>query len=207
MSTQPYPVRLVGGDDLGRSRLTVLVRLILIIPHVIVVWAYGIAALVVVIISWFAALFTGRVPDGMHEFIAGYMRYYTRVLAYGSLAADPYPPFGPGGGYPVDLDVDPPVAQNRLTVLFRIILVIPCYLLVAYILQPVAAIVSIICWFAALFTGRVPQGLQNALLFCLRFGARTFAYFYLVNPRYPAFSGDPSAPSLPVSQGALPPLP
>ena len=44
MSTLSYPVRLVGGDDLRRSRLTVFFRLLLLIPHVIVLALYGIAA-------------------------------------------------------------------------------------------------------------------------------------------------------------------
>ena len=37
-----------------------------------------IAAYVVLLIAWFAALFTGRVPAGMHGFLAGYLRYSTR---------------------------------------------------------------------------------------------------------------------------------
>ena len=76
----------------------------------------------VVVIAWFAALFTGRVPDGLHNFIAGYLRYCARVHAYGAILANPFPPFGAGGTYPVDLEIDPPVPQSRLTVLFRIIL-------------------------------------------------------------------------------------
>jgi hypothetical protein len=205
MSTSSYPVRLVGGQDLERSRLTVFFRIFLLIPHLIVLWLYGIAAGIVTIIAWFAALFAGRVPQGMHEFIAGYLRYYIRVEAYGGILADPFPPFGSGDRYPVDLEIDPPVAQNRLTVFFRILLVLPCYVLMAYALQPLLALIAIACWFVALFTGRVPEGLQNVGLFCLRFSARTMAYLYLVNPRYPAFGDTPA--SLPADQTALPPLP
>jgi hypothetical protein len=205
MSTSSYPIRLVGGNELERSRLTVFFRLFLLIPHLIVVWLYGIAAAIVAIIAWFAALFTGRVPDGLHEFLAGYLRYYIRVCAYGALLADPFPPFGPGGSYPVDLEIDPPVEQSRLTVFFRIVLVLPCYVLMAYALQPLLALIAIACWFVALFTGRVPEGLQNVGVFCLRFTARTMAYLYLVNPRYPAFGDTPA--SLPADQTALPPLP
>ena len=62
MSSPLYPVRLVGGHDLQRSRLTVFFRLILLIPHVIVTSLYGIVAFIAVVIAWFAALFTGRVP-------------------------------------------------------------------------------------------------------------------------------------------------
>jgi hypothetical protein len=205
MSTPSYPVRLIGGDDLERSRLTVFFRLFLLIPHVIVLWLYGIGAGVVTIIAWFAALFTGRVPEGMHEFIAGYVRYHIRVGAYGAILADPFPPFGSGDSYPIDLEIDRPVAQNRLTVFFRIILVLPCYVLMAYALQPLLALIAIACWFVALFTGRVPEGLQNVGKFCLRFSARTIAYLYLVNPRYPAFGDTPG--TLQSDQTALPPLP
>lgn len=207
MSALPYPVRLTGGEDLGRSRLTVLLRIFLLIPHAIVLFLYAIAATIVVIIAWFAALFTGRVPDGMHGFIAGYLRYYTRVTAYAAIIADPFPPFGPGDTYPVDLEIDPPVSQNRLTVFFRALLVLPCYVLVSYALQPLLYLVAIACWFVALFTGRVPSGLQSVGLFVLRFNSRTFAYLYLVNPRYPSFSGDSGSASLPADQTALPPIP
>ena len=59
-------------------------------------------------------------PVGLHDFIAGYLRYSTRVLAYAYILADPFPPFGAGGSYPVDVEVDPPVSQSRLTVFFRV---------------------------------------------------------------------------------------
>jgi hypothetical protein len=204
MSTSPYPVRLVGGDDLGRSRLTVFFRVILLIPHVIVLWFYAIIALIAVLIAWFAALFTGRVPEGLHNFIAGYLRYYVRVLAYAAILADPFPPFGGGGTYPVDLEIDPPAPQGRLGVFFRFLLAIPC-LVVANVLQYLLYLVAIGNWFVALFTGRVPEGLETLGMFCLRFVIRTHAYVLLVNRRYPAFGDTPG--SLPVDQVALPPLP
>lgn len=204
MSTQPYPVRLVGGNDLERSRLTVFFRLFLLIPHIIVLYVYGAVTLIVVVIAWFAALFTGRVPDGLHTFIAGFLRYYVRVGAYGAILSDPFPPFGGGGTYPVDLEIDPPVAQGRLGVFFRGLLVIPC-LIIVYPLQIAIELVAIGNWFVVLFAGRVPGGLQSLGMFCLRFYSRTYAYWMLVNPRYPAFGDAPA--TLPADQGALPPIP
>ena len=47
-------------------------RLFLLIPHAIFLWLYGIGAGIVGIIAWFAALFTGRVPDGLHDFIVSF---------------------------------------------------------------------------------------------------------------------------------------
>jgi hypothetical protein len=204
MSTPMYPVRLVGGHDLERSRLTVFFRIILLIPHVIVLTLYGIATYVVAIIAWFAALFTGSVPEGMHNFIAGFVRYYARVGAYGGILANPYPPFGTGGDYPVDLEIDPPVAQNRLTVFFRIILAIPAWFVMS-ILQYLLELLAIGNWIVAVITGRVPNGMQNLGMFCLRFMTRTQAYLFLVNPRYPAFGDTPG--SLPADAASLPPLP
>jgi hypothetical protein len=81
MSTPSHPIRLVGGHDLQRSRLTVFFRLILVIPHVIVLAVYAIGVFFAEIIAWFAALFTGRVPLSLHDFIGGYLRYSARVLA------------------------------------------------------------------------------------------------------------------------------
>lgn len=205
MSTPPYPVRLVGGEDLRRSRLTVFFRSILIIPHVIVLFFWGIAAYFAIVIAWFAALFTARVPEGLHGFIAGYLRYVTRVWAYGSIVADPFPPFGSGGSYPVDLEIDPPVRQNRWSVFFRYLLAIPC-LFVAYVLRLLVNLVAIGLWFVALFTARVPGGLQDVGLFVLRFESRTFAYVALLTPRYPAFGDTPGAPPE-LDQTALPPVP
>jgi hypothetical protein len=205
MSTSSYPVRLVGGQDLERSRLTVFFRIILLIPHIIVLALYGIAVIFAAIAAWFAALFTGRVPEGLHGFIAGYLRYYVRVGSYATIVANPFPPFGPGGSYPVDLEIDPPVEQSRLTVFFRFFLALPCLILSSYALRPLLELLAIGNWFIALFLGRVPEGMQKVCLFCIRFDSRTQAYLLLVSARYPAFGDTPG--SLPADQAALPPLP
>jgi Domain of unknown function (DUF4389) len=70
-----HPVGLVVTDDLKRSRLTVFFRLLLAVPHLVWFELWGIVACLVVLVAWFAALFTGRVPDGLHAFIARYLRY------------------------------------------------------------------------------------------------------------------------------------
>ena len=159
---------------------------------------------IVAIIAWFAALFTGRVPDGLHNFIAGYLRYYTRVTAYGAIMADPFPPFGGGGEYPVDLRDRPAGAAGPAR---RVLPLLPRAAVPdrGDVLQYLLYLVAIGYWFVALFTGRVPEGLQTLGMFCLRFTARTNAYFILVNPRYPAFGDTPG--SLPGDQGSLPPIP
>jgi Domain of unknown function (DUF4389) len=71
-----------------------LVKWLLVIPHLIVLLFLWTAAVVVVIIAWFAILFTGRYPRAMFDFVEGVLRWGQRVVAYGFiLVTDRYPPF------------------------------------------------------------------------------------------------------------------
>ena len=91
---ETYPARLhVDERPEGRNRLTAFFRIILAIPHFIILLFLGIALFVVVVIAWFAALFTAAVPRGLHGFIAGVVRWGARVSAYTYLVVDEYPPF------------------------------------------------------------------------------------------------------------------
>jgi Domain of unknown function (DUF4389) len=125
------PIRLVVSDDLGRRRLTVVFRLILAIPHLIWVTLWGIAAFVVSFVLWLAVLINGQAPTGLHDFVAGYLRYATHVGGYLFLAASPYPGFRGRPGYPIDLEIDPPVRQSRWTGFFRLLLALPALVLAA----------------------------------------------------------------------------
>ena len=71
-----------------------LVKWFLAIPHYVVLFFLHIAMLVVVIIAWFAILFTGHYPRGMFNFVEGVIRWDNRVIAYAFvLVTDQYPPF------------------------------------------------------------------------------------------------------------------
>jgi hypothetical protein len=183
-----HPVRVVVNDDLQRTRLTVFFRLILAIPHFLWATLWGVIAILAAIVNWFATLFTGRSPDGLHTFLATFLRYATHVRAYALLIADPFPGFtGAQGSYPIDLEVDPPQPQSRLTVFFRIILAIPA-LFVTNILSNLSQLLAVFSWFIALVTGRVPEGLRNFAVLALRFETQTYAYLMLLTDRYPSFN-------------------
>jgi len=184
-----HPIHLVVTDDLQRNRLTVFFRLFLALPHLIWVAMWGIAVFFAVIAAWFVGIFTGRVPDGIHDFIARWVRYATHVNAYFSLAADPFPDFGGAPGYPVDVVIAPPQKQSRLTIFFRGILVIPAYI-VLYLLGYVAQLVMFFAWFIALFTGHLHSGLRDVLVYWLRYAAQTYGYQLLLTQKYPSFSDD-----------------
>jgi hypothetical protein len=76
------------------SRGMVLVKWLLAIPHYIVLFFLYIAAVVCVIIAWFAILFTGTYPKSLFDFVVGVHRWANRVAAYAFLlVTDKYPPF------------------------------------------------------------------------------------------------------------------
>jgi len=76
------------------NRWLPLVKWFLAIPHYVVLFFLGIAAVGAVVIAWFAILFTGRYPRGLFEFVEGVLRWQNRVLAYAFLlVTDQYPPF------------------------------------------------------------------------------------------------------------------
>jgi hypothetical protein len=82
--------------DAGRelNRWLPLVKWLLVIPHLIILLFLWAAAVVVVIIAWFAIVFTGRYPRGMFDFVQGVLRWGQRVIGYAFLlVTDVYPPF------------------------------------------------------------------------------------------------------------------
>ena len=89
-----YPATIAVVDPgASRDRASIAVRLILAIPHLIVLCVLLIAWFVVTVIAWFAILFTGSYPQSPLPFALGVMRWTLRVEAYLLLLVDEYPPF------------------------------------------------------------------------------------------------------------------
>jgi hypothetical protein len=180
-----HPVRIVVEDELGRSRLTVLFRLLLSIPHFVWLALWGVAVFLASIAAWLVALAIGRVPEALHRFLAAYVRYATHVFAFVYLVGQKFPGFtGRAGSYGIDVEIDPPARQSRWKTLFRFFLAIPA-LLLAGTLGTVVAVVALLGWFYALVRGRMPEGLRNLGASCLRYTAQTYAYLLLLTDRYP----------------------
>lgn len=187
-----HPLSLVNDDDLRRSRLTVFFRLVLAIPHWIWLGIWGIAVSIAVLVGWIVGIFTGRLPDALHNFMASYTRYFAHVYAYWHLLADPFPSFAGSAAYPVDLRIAPASEQSRLTIFFRLLLAIPAFLL-AYVFRALIGVLALIGWFYALVTGHMSEGIENLGNYAVRYEAQTLGYTLLLTDRYPSLSGGPSA--------------
>ena len=172
-----------------------LVAWLLIIPHAIVLYFVGIVAGFVSFIAWFVILFTGKLPEGMAGLMALYIRYYNRVYGYELFMREEYPPFtfdttgqDPGDYPPVRTQIAPELEnRNRLTTAFRFILIIP-QVIVLLVLFFVMALAVLVGFFAVLFTGKWPAGLQEFVLGVLRWNTRVSAYGMLLVDEYPPFS-------------------
>jgi uncharacterized protein DUF4389 len=207
----PDRARVFVRDDLQRSRLTVFFRLILAIPHFIVLALFGVLAFVLAIVSWFAILFTGKsVGYDMQE---RYLRYWTHVYGYVYLAANPYPGFGgESGSYAVDSVIPPEeLPHNRWKTGFRFVLILPALMLASalgtigslggsygnyysygFAIYGVLPTAAFLAWFACVIRGRMPRGFRDVTAYCLNYGLQLGAYFLLITDRYP--TSDPLYP-------------
>lgn len=193
-----------------RSRLTTAFRLILAIPHFLLVAVWGFAMYFVVIVAWFALLITGRWPRSLYDFSVDYVRYITYLYGYLALLTDDYPPFSGDADehYPVRLNIGESKPQyDRLKVLLRIFLLIPV-VIVMFVMAIVWQIGTLIAWFAIVILGKQPRGLQDMIALGLSYQQRAAAYALLVDEQFPPFSSPQSALGTgPGSGPSLPPAP
>jgi Domain of unknown function (DUF4389) len=90
----PYPASIEVTDPVApRDRLTVAFRILLAIPHFIVLIFVLLAWCLTTIVAWFSILLTGSYPHGLYEFGVGALRWRLRLEAYMLLLVDEYPPF------------------------------------------------------------------------------------------------------------------
>ncbi|GAA0316243.1 hypothetical protein GCM10010302_64180 [Streptomyces polychromogenes] len=189
-----------------QRRWTVLLRFLLLLPQFIVTAVLGIAAFFVTIVGWFAALFTGRLPAGVADFLGGYLAYETRVTASALLLVDRYPPFSfEGQGHPVRIELRPG-ELNRLAVLFRFVLMIPAAI-VTTVLQYGLAVVCWVFWLITLVLGRMPGPVFSAVAAVVRYRMRYQAYTMMLTSAYPKRlfgDGPPAGQPLPPAPATVP---
>lgn len=209
-SAHPVDVHLAPALE-NRDRTTTAFRLILAIPHLLLVgapaavflsWTWGAGdngfqwsstgvlgamAGICALIAWFSILFTGQYPEGLRSLVTMYLRWRVRAVAYTALLRDEYPPFG-DGPYPAELVMDlPQTPRDRVSVAFRIILAIP-HILAVWLLGVMWCFATVLAWFAILFTGSYPEDLYRFAVGVLRWNIRVEAYLLLLHDEYPPFT-------------------
>jgi hypothetical protein len=198
-----YPISYEADPALeGRNRLTTFFRGIVVIPWALVAALYGIGAGIAAIIAWFAIVFTGRYPEGLYSFNAGFVRMVSRVNGFSYLLSDEWPPFGgdEAPSYPIRVGVAPALDQySRLKTGFRLIVGIPVWIL-AWVWSIIVQVCTLIAWFAILFTGKLPEGLYNPIRSGAAYLTRELAYALLMTEDWPPFSYEESGATPPAGQ-------
>jgi Domain of unknown function (DUF4389) len=186
-----YPISYEADPAVeGRNRLTTFFRYLVAIPWMIVAYLYGIAAEIAALIAWFAIVFTGKYPEGLYNFNAGYLRMSSRTNSYLYLLTDEFPPFGgeEAPDYPVRIGVPAPLGTySRLKNGLRLIIGIPVMLL-AFVQALILYVCALVAWFVILFTGKLGEGLFNPMRSAMAYLVRTSAYFLLITEDYPPFA-------------------
>ncbi len=169
----------------AQNRWTVAFRFILAIPQFIVLSILFIAFLFVLVIGWFAALFTGRLPEWAHTFLGGLIRWYARVGAYMFLLTDRYPPFSLDDvEYPVRPILPGRGPLNRVSVFFRIILAVPAAVFYQIVEYGLTAPLLFFMWIVVLVRGAMPPALYDAYAALLRYQVRFHSWFSMVTSEY-----------------------
>lgn len=96
-------------------------------------------------------------------------------------------PSAAGPEYPVRFDVEYPDGLSRLLIFIKWLLAIP-HFIILYALSVVLSAITIIAFFAILFTTRYPKGLFNIAVGVMRWQANVYAYILLLRDDYPPFS-------------------
>jgi hypothetical protein len=173
-----------------------LVHWIMALPHYLIANVLMIVAEVVAVVSWFAILITGKLPEGLANMTCLALRYQTRTMAFAGFLHEEYPPFdfsttpAEPGGTPVSINFVPALGgRNRLTCALRILWLIP-----AAIVTMIIVLIGSICWFvsifAVLFTGKWPASLHAWVMKSMRASLRLNAYALLLTDEYPPMSFD-----------------
>ncbi|MGZ4346348.1 MAG: DUF4389 domain-containing protein [Gaiellaceae bacterium] len=177
-------LRVHADESLRRRRLSVLLRLPLVVPHYIVLSVWSLLAAPAVVVAWLALLIEGRLPAWLHRFLAAFVRYQGQVTAWFDLLSARYPDPLHTLDHPFRIELLDRPRQKRLVTLFRLPLAVPVIVL-GSVLSVVLSTVAIPAWFAGVIFGRNTAGLQELGTFCLRYLLEVQAYVMLVTPAYP----------------------
>lgn len=185
MSQVSFDIPYVEARDRGTSA----VRIILAIPHLVISNAWRSLTGVLAVIQWFIVLFTGQRNKGLFDFTNLWLAYSARTFSYAGLMFDGFPAFAftaDGANTPVRYSMEFEESADRLTNGLRIIWAIPA-IIIMMALTIAGTVVTIIAWFAVVFTGNMPRGMYDFMLKAHRYAVETNAYVTLMTDTYPKY--------------------
>ncbi len=166
------------------------------LPHAFLLFFIQIWASILLFISFWVILFTGRYPESFFEFQVKALRWSWRLNARSFNLCDGYPAFGlDAEDEYTKFDVPYPENVSRALVLVRAFLgifyVILPHGLILLIRMYVSLFLVFIAFWVVLFTGEYPEFIHEFNTGTLRWGTRVQLYMNYMSETYPPFSGKP----------------
>lgn len=184
-----YPTRLEIDYPGDLSRWKTALRLILLIPPYLFFQLLVYPAFATVLAARLPLFAKRKYPTWMFSFNAGFVGFGARTTAYVLLLTDRYPSFDQESS-PVRIEIEPPI-QGRMSrwrgIIWRFLLLLPHFVVLSALLMAVF-VVTIIAWFAILFTGRYPRGMFGFVTGVMRWWTRVYSYLLCLNDRYPPYA-------------------
>ncbi|MEK7613616.1 MAG: DUF4389 domain-containing protein [Patescibacteria group bacterium] len=97
---QKHPIQLVAPRPLKSSRLLafgtllfMIPKLVMLIPHFIILYFLGIIMVIVAFFAQVVVLFTGKYPENFYNLVKGTLQWQLRMNLYLLGVTDQYPPF------------------------------------------------------------------------------------------------------------------
>jgi hypothetical protein len=175
-----------------RQRVTVFFRYILAYPCMLISMGWGYVNSLFAFLQWWIIVFTGKRNANFWRMQNNWLGYASRVWSYQGLLFDKWPNVGAEpAGEPTTYSFEYEEEANRLTTGFRLLMIIPALIVGIFVLIGLV-VVTIVSWFAILFTGTHPQGMFDFQLRVIQYLVRLQAYASLMTDEYPKFGQEVS---------------
>ncbi len=197
LSTGAYPITFSTAPPLSPSRfwaipiIGILVKVIILIPHFIVLYFLGIVVGVSHLLIWIWVLFGGQYPGWGFGLNAGYVRWIMRLQAFVYGLSDGYPAFSMDA--PGDVYIERPESSSRfwaipiIGILVKCVLLIP-HVIVLYALSIAVSACQLVIWIWVLFGGVYPGWASTLVGGTVTWTARVYSFGLGLTDRYPPFS-------------------
>jgi hypothetical protein len=222
MDNRPYPAGLGFDGPLEVQNWRPLVNWLLNLPHWLILYALRVVRQVLLLIAFFAVLFTKSIPRSLFDVIVMTRRYRWRAATFGLWLRNSYPPFSfnlvsdDDGIDPASVSVEYPAELNRWLPLVKWLLAIPHYFILIFLVIG-AFFAHVASFFVVLFTGKYPEGIRKYVVGLAGWKLRVACYVGFLTDEYPPFAlnvGGPAAapgiggqPATPAGPPAVPPPP
>lgn len=170
-----------------------LAKIIILIPVFIEMLVLGFVTLIMLFISWFVVLFTGKYWHAAYKFFVGVLILGTKVQLFIYGITDKYPGFTFNTNKILELEITKPEKLNRwfavpfIGIFVRFILLFP-YLIFSDVLDRGSFVAMFLSWFAVLFKGRLPESLYEFEKDTLRVSLASSVYIFGLSDKYPSFN-------------------